>query len=78
MASLGLVSDPPDGALAWDAEFELWLGSVISRRLSSEPPPSGSQYAACAQEWAENLSRSGRERQESLGLPRLRPAGGAA
>lgn len=68
----GLPGGASPEALHWDAEFEVWLARTISDRLASCPPPSGSLYGAPAREWSENLWRSGRERQEALGLDRLR------
>lgn len=59
-------------AIAWDAHFELSLASFISRYLADDPPPPDVALAADAREWARNLARDGRARQEEMQLPLLR------
>lgn len=63
----------PD-AERWDADFQLWLSSTISRRLQTDPPPPGARLADDARRSAANLARDARARLADLGVQSLRVA----
>lgn len=57
--------------LRWEAEFQMWLASAISRRLETDGPPHQTPLAQDARRSAENLASDARVRLRDLGAPVL-------